>query len=80
MKLHFSLGAQAVVGDIEVKDSCIDFFIWLAKFRNEGRTESILTLIAEYDRENNKEERENILKTLVEIVENKPLAMWPDKK
>lgn len=39
------------------------------------RIASIMTLVREYDRETDKNEKDNIMRTIVEIVENKPIAL-----
>jgi hypothetical protein len=47
------------------------------KARVEVRMESIITLCLEYDRETDADEKENILRTLVEIITNTPLELPP---
>jgi hypothetical protein len=47
------------------------------KARVEVRMESIITLCLEYDRETDTDEKENILRTLVEIITNAPLELPP---
>ena len=47
------------------------------KARVEVRMESIITLCLEYDRETDADEKENILRTLVEIITNAPLELPP---
>ena len=43
----------------------------------KARMESIITLCLEYDRETDTDEKENILRTLVEIITNAPLELPP---
>lgn len=43
----------------------------------KARIESIITLCLEYDRETDTDEKENILRTLVEIITNAPLELPP---
>ena len=43
----------------------------------KARMESIITLCLEYDRETDADEKENILRTLVEIITNAPLELPP---
>lgn len=47
------------------------------KARVEVRMESIITLCLKYDRETDADEKENILRTLVEIITNAPLQLPP---
>jgi hypothetical protein len=44
---------------------------------DKARMESIITLCLEYDRETDTDEKENILRTLVEIITNAPLDFPP---
>jgi hypothetical protein len=46
---------------------------------DKARMESIITLCLEYDRETDADEKENILRTLVEIITNAPLELPPTK-
>ena len=44
---------------------------------DKARMESIITLCLKYDRETDADEKENILRTLVEIITNTPLELPP---
>lgn len=66
MTIQFT--APWITGKMEVPDSLAEFGLWLVKNRQSKRAESICVLIAEHDRENDLVERENIRRTITEIL------------
>jgi hypothetical protein len=71
MKLSVSHSSAQI--DIKIPDKLINFFLYLAANRDDPRIYSILDLIQLYDKENDKDEKLNIINTLVELIENKPI-------
>lgn len=71
MKLTFH--SPSVSGDFSVPDELAGFFLWLAEHRDDPRAASLLVLVAEYDRETNAEEKQNIQRTINELLENTPI-------
>ena len=49
------------------------FFIWLDKNLSDARAESLLTLLAAHEAEDSVAERENIRRTIAEILQNAPV-------
>ncbi len=68
MKLTFKY--KSIIGELEVSDDLVDFFVWITQHREDKRMESLLTLIAEHENETDSEEKKNIRRTLDEILEN----------
>ena len=68
MKLGFR--NPSVAGDFTASDKLAGFLVWLAANRTDERAISLLTLLAEHDRETDAEERQNIRRTLNEILTN----------
>jgi uncharacterized lipoprotein YajG len=68
MKVTFK--HHSVFGELELSDTLADFFVWLSINRQDDRAASLLTLLAEHDRENDTEEKQNIRRTLDEVLAN----------
>ena len=77
MKITFQ--HPTVSGGINVSDRLADFFVWLSRNREDERAISLLSLLAEHDRENNEDERKNIRRTLDEILANDPIYLGSDE-
>jgi len=73
MKLSFK--NPSVSGDFDISDELADFFLWWAQHRQDKRVESLLILLAEYDRETDKDEKRNIRRTVDELLENESLSL-----
>ena len=50
-----------------------EFIDWVQKNRNSQREQSLMILLAEHEKETDEDEKENIRRTLIEILENKPV-------
>jgi hypothetical protein len=68
MKVTFQ--NPTVTGCIDVSDELAPFFLWLSQGRDNERVKALIILLAEHDREPDAEEKQNIRRTLDEILEN----------
>ena len=71
--MKFTFHSPSVSGDFSVPDELAGFLLWLAEHRDDPRATSLLVLVAEYDRETNAEEKQNIQRTINELLENTPI-------
>lgn len=72
MNIHFS--ASNISVHFQFEDDMISFMLWLAQGINNERTKALCTLMAEYDKESDPDEKKNIENTLIEILRDETLA------